>query len=1090
MVAAGGGGGGADGTSGPGGTGGSAEVGGNPGDNNDVGAGAGGGPGTATAAGGGGSSFVTAAALNFNITLTSNPAFVTITPIAPGSVTLLESPNPGILGQPVTLIANVTGATGSGTPTGTVSFTDDSPGPVVIASADLSNGFAKTTYTWSLPAQAGAHRIAAHYSGDQTHASADSPETLIAIDVAPSIASGGQPTDQTTLYGETASFSVSALGVPSPSIQWQVSRDGGSPYNAIAGATSGTYQFNPHVSDSGQHFRAYLTNAVGNATSAAAKLTVNPAQLEVQATTTSMVKGGALPTITGTFPGGSVGFVNGDTASSLGGTLTCNSTPPVSTSLGVGQYPINCSGLSSSDYTLVYVAGTLTVTAAPQTITFTTTAPSGVVVGTAAYTPAATGGASGNGVVFSIDAASTNSACSLSSGAFHFEHTGNCVIDANQAGNADYLAAPQAQQTITVDQAPQTITFTGPGTGTVGTFTSLSATGGASGNAVVFSIDASSGTGVCNVSGLNGATLTFAAVGSCAIDANQTGSADYEAAPQVQQTLTVTAATPTVTSSQMPTTGTVGDTTFTDMATVSGGVHPSGAVTFTLYGPFTASVTPSCTGKPVFTGNGSPLSNGISSTTGTSVAQPGTYYWVASIAADSDNAAASSGCAAEPITVSKAPTVVATALSASSVVIGTAVTDSATLTGTFGTPTGSVTYTAYSGTICTGTPVFSSAQTLTSTGTMPASGAFTPTTAGTYSWQASYSGDADNAPATNACGSETLTVTERPTALIYNGPTRGDYNDAVTPSATLTDTSVNPPAGVGGVSVNFTLGTQVCSGTTDTSGKATCSPMTLSQAPGSVNSVDVSFAGNGTYLPSSTTPAPQFTINKEETALSITSTNVLPSNGVSVSAKLLEDGSTVPNPNGQTVTFTATPSGGGSPASGTGTIDATGTAKATLPLPVGSYAVTASFAGDNDYLGSTATAQTAYVYAFPAGGAFVVGDGNASVGTAINFWGSKWAKNNTLSGGAAPNAFKGFAERPSSTPPACGSSYTADMGGSSGPPAGPLPAYMGVLVSSSISKSGSTISGNIVHIVVVDNISGYAPDPRGAGTGTIMATVC
>jgi hypothetical protein len=49
---------------------------------------------------------------------------------------------------------------------------------------------------------------------------------------------------------------------------------------------------------------------------------------------------------------------------------------------------------------------------------------------------------------------------------------------------------------------------------------------------------------------------------------------------------------------------------------------------------------------------------------------------------------------------------------------------------------------------------------------------------------------------------------------------------------------------------------------------------------------------------------------------------------------------------------------------------------------------------------------------------------------------------------------------------------------------------MGVLVASTITKPGSTVSGNFVHIVVVKVNPGYAPDPSRAGTGTIVATYC
>jgi hypothetical protein len=66
----------------------------------------------------------------------------------------------------------------------------------------------------------------------------------------------------------------------------------------------------------------------------------------------------------------------------------------------------------------------------------------------------------------------------------------------------------------------------------------LSATGGGSGNPVVFTA-ASGGTGACSVSGANGTTVNYLAAGSCVIDANQVGNTNYQAAPQVSRTITV-----------------------------------------------------------------------------------------------------------------------------------------------------------------------------------------------------------------------------------------------------------------------------------------------------------------------------------------------------------------------------------------------------------------------------------------------------------------------------------------------------------------------------------------------------------------------
>ncbi|TAN29474.1 MAG: hypothetical protein EPN30_02510 [Actinomycetota bacterium] len=153
---------------------------------------------------------------------------------------------------------------------------------------------------------------------------------------------------------------------------------------------------------------------------------------------------------------------------------------------------------------------------------------------------------------------------------------------------------------------------------------------------------------------------------------------------------------------------------------------------------------------------------------------------------------------------------------------------------------------------------------------------------------------------------------------------------------------------------------------------------------------------------------------------------------------------------------------------------------------LGPHTITVTIVDDG---GSTAIAVThVTAFAFPSGGAFVISNANSANGTAVTFWGAQWAKINTLSGGLAPSSFKGFED--SAAPAVCSTSWTTDPGNSTPPPSGPLPTYMGVIVSSSITQSGSMISGNTPGIVIVKTNSGYAPDPGHAGTGTVVASVC
>ena len=126
---------------------------------------------------------------------------------------------------------------------------------------------------------------------------------------------------------------------------------------------------------------------------------------------------------------------------------------------------------------------------------------------------------------------------------------------------------------------------------------------------------------------------------------------------------------------------------------------------------------------------------------------------------------------------------------------------------------------------------------------------------------------------------------------------------------------------------------------------------------------------------------------------------------------------------------------------------------------------------------------------FLSSGSFVIGDQSATIGSTPIYWGAQWAKTNVLSGGTAPASFKGFADNTSSAPPSCGGTWTTAPGNSSKPPSS-VPSEMAVIVSSSVTKSGPTISGDISEIVVVTTNPGYAPDPGHPGTGTVVSILC
>jgi hypothetical protein len=308
-----------------------------------------------------------------------------------------------------------------------------------------------------------------------------------------------------------------------------------------------------------------------------------------------------------------------------------------------------------------------------------------------------------------------------------------------------------------------------------------------------------------------------------------------------------------------------------------------------------------------------------------------------------------------------------------------------------------------------------------------------------------------------------------------------DFHDPGTLRAVLTDASTHAPIASG--TVSFTMGAESCSDTTNASGVATCS-VTPSEPAGSYD-IAGSFAGDAQH--NGTTGHGTYTVTKEETTTTYTGPTVI-SNGqpATLSGVLKEDGTTPIA--GRTLTLTL--GSGASSQSCTGTTNAAGSASCTLTpsQPLGPGTVSASFAGDAFYRPSSDSAST-ILFEFLASGSFVVGDQNAASGSSVTYWGAQWWKANGLSGGTAPASFKGFAASTSTSPPSCGGTWSTGPGNSSGPPS-TVPSYMGVIVSSAIGKSGSTISGDAPSIVVVHTDSGYAPNPGHAGTGTVVAKVC
>jgi uncharacterized repeat protein (TIGR01451 family) len=486
-------------------------------------------------------------------------------------------------------------------------------------------------------------------------------------------------------------------------------------------------------------------------------------------------------------------------------------------------------------------------------------------------------------------------------------------------------------------------------------------------------------------------------------------------------------------------------------------------------------------------------------------------------------------------------------------------------------------------------------RTITVTATVPIEAGTTRTNCGGLSGS-DLLGAALSPQTTNPCAS--TTPVKIPTTLTYTGPTSGDFNDPVTPSAQLLDDLSNP---VSGKTITFTLnGTESCSGVTDGSGIATCSsPITPGEAAaGYPLAVAFSDGSDPEYATSSATPT--FTVKLEESKLTDTSPalTVHYHDPITVSAQLTDpDGGAAIA--GKTVTFTLGPdqcTSNPSDASGnvsctitpsqttattltetfagdayylgssaspgfsttpeedqlaytgptvilagasgatltatmleedssnadgdsgpvapfpqqtvklwvgtqscTGLTDlATGKVTCTIPsitVPLGPETVKATFDGNAEYQAAS-DSKTATVFAFPSRGAFVLGDKTVAAATSatnVTWWADNWWQLDSLTGGVAPSAFKGFAGTitlPTMSPAnVCSGNWTT-TGGDSPPPTSGVPSYMGVVVTSKVTKPGTTVMGNYSKIVVVKVNPGYAPNPFSHGTGKIVATFC
>ena len=196
-------------------------------------------------------------------------------------------------------------------------------------------------------------------------------------------------------------------------------------------------------------------------------------------------------------------------------------------------------------------------------------------------------------------------------------------------------------------------------------------------------------------------------------------------------------------------------TTVHDTAIISGGSGVyTGTVTYSLFTGSTCGGTGTIVGGPVTVINGV-APNSAPQTFDTA----GSFSWNAVYSGDANNGPAMSAC--EPLAVNKASPTLTTSLLSNPITRGGSTADATTLANG-AQAGGTVTYNFFTGSSCSGTATAVGSTVAVTRGVVPNSASQTFNAAGSFSWNAVYSGDANNNSANSPC--EALTVISSITA--------------------------------------------------------------------------------------------------------------------------------------------------------------------------------------------------------------------------------------------------------------------------------------------------------------------------------------
>src|SRR5438552_2702370 len=775
----------------------------------------------------------------------------------PGSslsaTTLISSLNPSALGQAVTFTATVQPATGSGTPTGTVTFND---GAIVLGPGSLNGGTA--TFTTS-GLGAGVHSISAVYGGDASFASSTSPVLMQTVNKAASstaVVSSNSASNRGAAVTFTATVTSSATGTPTGTVTFQDATttlgtgtlSGGTATFTTSGLGTGTHSITGIYGGDANFTGStspILTQTISKAASSTAVVSSNnPAIIGTAVTLTASVTSPVTGTLTGT-----VTFQDGTSA--LGtGTLSGGAATFITSGLTAGTHSITAVYSGDANFaggtspvlmqTVNRVASSTSVASSNNpsifgsAVTFTATVTSSatsIPTGTVTFQDGAatlgTGMLSGGnatlatsalvGGVHSITAVYGGDASFASSTSPGLTQTVNKAASSTAVVSSNSASNRGAAVTFT---ATVTSSATGTPTGTV-TFqdaTTTLGTGTLSGGTATFTTSGL-GTGTHSITGIYGG------------DANFTGSTS----PILTQTIGKAASSTAVASSNNP-------------SIIGTAVTLTASVTSPVTGTLTGTVTFQDGTSALGTGT---LSGGAA-TFITSGLTAGTHSITAVYSGDANFAGGTSPVLMQ--TVNRVASSTSVASSNNPSIFGSAVTFTATVTSSATSiPTGTVTF--QDGAATLGTGMLSGGNATLATSAL---------VGGVHSITAVYGGDASFASSTSPGLTQTVNKAASSTAVVSSN-SASNRGAAVTFTATVTSSATGTPTGtVTFQDATTTLGTGTLSGGTAT--------FTTSGLVTGTHSITAIYGGDANFT-GSTSPSLTQTIGKVASSTTVATSN-------------------------------------------------------------------------------------------------------------------------------------------------------------------------------------------------------------------------